>query len=189
MKKIILFLLLSISAFADWEVCNYYDEFGDAKKSNYAINYDHESEYEFEDENGDTVINQITLTVAKVKTNFLKRDKNGVISKSKTLKDDYSISILAPNYIGTFKNKYNETSIKLKNDKGEILNINAYTSRDGWSLLVKPEENTKFLEYIKKSETIKAIFKDYKGFEYLVAFNVAGFKDIETQLIADTVKY
>lgn len=189
MKKIVLFLLLSMSIFAEWEVVNYTDEFGDALKQNYAITYDNENEYEIEDEYGDTEINEISMSIAKVKTNFLKRDKNGVISKSKDLISGYSISLLAPNFIGTFKNKYNEIGMKIKNDKGEILNINAYTSRDGWSLLVKPEENTKFLEYIKKSETIKAIFKDYKGFEYLVAFNVAGFKDIETQLIADTVKY
>ena len=189
MKKIILFMLVSLSIFAEWEVYNYFDEFGDPKNTNFSITYDRENEYEIEDEYGDTVVNEISLTIAKVKTNFLKRDKNGVITKSKELISGYSISILAPNFIGTFKNKYNDTIIKIKNDKGEIINISAYTSRDGWNLLIKPEENKKFLDYIKKSKIIKAVYKDYKGNEYLVAFNVDGFKEIDAQLVAETVKY
>ena len=70
MKKVVLFLLLSISIYADWGTVNYTDEFGDEKKENYLISYENEN-------------SNVYLSINKVKTNFLKREKNGKITKTK----------------------------------------------------------------------------------------------------------
>lgn len=104
MKKIILFLLLSISIFADWEVINYTDDFGDPMKENHMVS----SDYDYDD---------VILSVAKLKTNFLKREKTGKIVKTQELKSQIFISLNLTDYIGTFQDNFNEINVKIKNDK------------------------------------------------------------------------
>lgn len=176
MKKIILFLLLSISIFANWEVINYTDDFGDPMKENHMVS----SDYDYDD---------VILSVAKLKTNFSKREKNGNIIKTKELKQQLFISLDLPDYIGTFQDNFNEINVKIKNDKEQVLSFNAYTSRDGYSILFKYENSQKLIEFMKKSETIKVTFYDYEGNNYLFNFDVTGYLEAEKELTILTEKY
>lgn len=176
MKKVVLFLLLSISIFADWGTVNYTDEFGDEKKENYLISYENEN-------------SNVYLNITKVKTNFLKREKNGKITKTKELKLQHLVSFNFENYIGTFQDNFNEVQVKIKNDKEEILTLNAYTARDGYGLIIKNENTQKIIDFIKKSENIKLAFKDFEGYDYLFSFEVGGYVVVEKELITVVTKY
>lgn len=179
MKKLLfVFLTLCFTVFADWEVLSGVDEFGDATEEKNMVS--HDNEYD-----------GVVLSVSKIKTNFLKREKNGNIKKTQEMKTQYHISVELPDYIGNVDDDgFNETFVKIKNDKNEVIdNLKAYTIRDGYGIIFKPENNAKLIELIKKSETLKIAIVDFEDDTHVLTFNVTGFSESEKQITTILMKY
>lgn len=152
MKKLFIFILLSISIFAKWETIELVDE--------------------FQEKSGD--VSAITSSGNE----FLRIDK---------YKDTYWVTGLSAQYLGG-KGSYDETSIMVKNDKGDLFKTKGnVSSSNGSKYYFYGKDAEKFVEFLKTSNSIKVVVTKYNDGIALSSFDTTEF-DVVLPLIKSAEK-
>lgn len=178
MKRIIiLFVILSISAFGAWNTININDEFGDKTKqvSVYTVNknkgFIRVSKFGFfpqkVDENGEGMYDEDYQPIYSDKAEY-----------------GYSIDVATSAYLAG-EGLDGTTTIKLKNEKNEVSEELLGYIWDGnvYTFTVDEEYSKDFLDFMLKSKTLKLAATDYNGVYQTEVYDVSGFKAIESKIV------
>lgn len=176
-KMLLLFLILVLNTFGAWNTINIADEFGDKTKqvSIYTQNVNkgfiRVSKYSFYpqkiDENGSGLYDEDDQPIYSNKLEYF-----------------YSVDIATKNYLAG-EGLDGTTTIKLKNEKGEVSEEFTGYIWDGnpYMFSVDEEYVIDFIEFMKKSKTLKVAATDYNGDYQNETYDVTGFKTAESKIV------